>query len=403
MNRENRPDEPDNRSVLISGGGIAGLTLGILLKEDGWNPLVIERDPVLRTEGYMMDFFGSGWDVAERMGLVQEIRAIHYPIEYLEYVNGEGHPRFPPIPIDRIRKALDGNYAYLRRPDLERILFDRAVSSGITIRFGSTIDSVVEHDAGVEVRFRDGSSETFRFLFGADGVHSRVRELVFGPESGFERFVGYYVAALHLPEKKYSRANSVRIYEEPGRVVWVYPRDEKSIDAIYMFEHDQVGHLPHEARLPFVKEQFRGAGWIAEALLSEHPSEEPVYFDSATQIVMTTWHRGRIALLGDACGCLTLLAGQGSHMAMAGAFVIARELRRHGGNHTAAFQAYEQLMHPMIEQKQEEVVRTAKTFIPHSSGQMIVRYLFLRIVFSNLFIRRFFGRLGAKSVLADDR
>jgi 2-polyprenyl-6-methoxyphenol hydroxylase-like FAD-dependent oxidoreductase len=391
------------RSVLISGAGIAGLTLAILLREDGWEPLVIERDPALRTEGYMMDFFGTGWDVAVRMGLDGEIRDVHYPIGYLEYIDKEGHPRFPPIPLARIREALDGNYTYLRRPDLERILFARATSSGVTIRFGSTIRSVAENDSGVEVHFEDGTSGTFRLLFGADGVHSRVRELVFGPEEEFERFLGYYVAALHLRERKEPDRDSVEIYEEPGRVVWVYPRDDQSIDAIYMFEHDRVGRIQRKDRLSFVREQFRGADWIAESLLSGYTSDEPVYFDSTIQIVMPAWQKGRVALLGDACGCLTLIAGQGSHMAMAGAWVIATELRRHDGDHAAAFRVYEEFLRPVIEKKQQEAVRTAKTFIPASSGKMVFRYLLLRIIFSRLLIRWFFSRLGAKSVLAGYR
>lgn len=132
----------DSKKVLISGGGIAGLTLGILLKEKGWEPLVIERDPAVRTEGYMMDFFGTGWDVADRMGLLSDIRKIHYPIEYLEYVDRNGNPHFPAVPIDRVRRAFKGKYAYIRRPDLEFILFNRALASGVKIKFGTTIQSI---------------------------------------------------------------------------------------------------------------------------------------------------------------------------------------------------------------------------------------------------------------------
>ena len=88
----------DEKKVLISGGGIAGLTLGILLKENGWDPLIVERSPVLRPEGYMMDFFGTGWDVAERMGLVDDIRKVPHPIDSLEYIDSRGSLRFPPSP-----------------------------------------------------------------------------------------------------------------------------------------------------------------------------------------------------------------------------------------------------------------------------------------------------------------
>ena len=108
-----------NKNVLISGAGIAGLTLAILLKEKGWEPTVIERDPAMRREGYMIDFAGTGWDVAERMGLVDELRKITYPIDALQYVDRNGDP-YLSLPVTSVRKALAGKYTYLLRTDLER-------------------------------------------------------------------------------------------------------------------------------------------------------------------------------------------------------------------------------------------------------------------------------------------
>jgi len=197
--------------VLISGGGIAGLTMGILLQKAGWNPVIVERDPTLRTEGYMMDFWGTGWDVAERIGILDDIRAIHYPIDHLQYVDRDGRP-FVSTPIERVRRALNGQYIYLRRSDLEKILFNRASTLGIEVHFGTSIQAINEGSHQIEAKFVDGSSSTFCFICGADGVHSRVRELVFGPENQFTRFLGYYVAAFHLPNH-YSVGTSAMIYE----------------------------------------------------------------------------------------------------------------------------------------------------------------------------------------------
>jgi 2-polyprenyl-6-methoxyphenol hydroxylase-like FAD-dependent oxidoreductase len=389
----------DEKKVLISGGGIAGLTLGILLKEKGWDPLIVERSPVLRPEGYMMDFFGTGWDVAERMGLVDDIRKLPRPIDSLEYINSRGSPRFPPVPIDRIRTAVDGKYAYLRRPDLERILFNRATAAGVPITFGTEIEWIHEGGSEVEVRFSNGNTDGFALLFGADGVHSRVRELAFGEESQFARFLGYYVAAFHFDRETYDTGRSVMMYEEPCRICWAYPVGPDQMEAGYAFCHDDIGHIPRKDRLLFVKEQIRGMGWVAEELIRKR-DDEPLYFDSATQIVMPSWHTNRIALLGDACVCLTLLAGQGSHMAMAGAYVLARELEKHQGNHRAAFPAYENFMKPHVGKKQDEAVRTAKAFVPRSRFEMLYRYLLLRIAFSEFFIRRLFAGFGAESILA---
>jgi 2-polyprenyl-6-methoxyphenol hydroxylase-like FAD-dependent oxidoreductase len=399
MDRSSNAHVKDDKSVLISGGGIAGLTLGILLKENGWNTLVIERDPAMRTEGYMMDFFGTGWDVAERMGLVDDIRRVSYPIDFFKYVDRNGNPVFPAVPIDRIRRALDGKYTPLLRSDLERILYDRAVASGVKVRFATTIRSLRESDAHVDVTFSDGTSDPFTLVFGADGVHSRVRELIFGQESQFDRFLGCYAAAVRVTGHEYDLKRSLNIYEEPGRVLWCYPLGGGRMDALYIFRHGNVGHLPHEKPLEFVREQYKGCGWIAGPVLREAPASRPVYFDAQTQIVMPSWHKGRIALLGDACGCLTLIAGQGSHIAMAGAYVIARELERYSGDHRLAFSAYERFMKPFIAQKQDRAKRSAGLLIPSSRWQMMIRYPLLRRAFSDLFIGRFFGYFGAKSIL----
>ncbi|HTY14930.1 MAG TPA: FAD-dependent monooxygenase [Methanoregulaceae archaeon] len=392
----------DDKDVLISGGGIAGLTLAILLKERGFEPLVIERAPALRTEGYMMDFFGTGWDVAERMGLIDDINKLPRPIDTLAYIDRRGSPRFPPVPIDRIRRALDGKYAYLRRPDLERILFDRATAAEVPVKFGTEIEWIHEGSSDVEVRFSDGTAGEFALLFGADGVHSRVRELAFGKESQFARFLGYYVAAFHFNRGKYDTGRSVNMYEEPCRICWAYPIGQDRMESGYAFCHDDIGHIPREERLRFVKEQIRGMGWIAEELLRER-DDDPLYFDSATQIVMPSWHTNRIALLGDACGCLTLLAGQGSHMAMAGAYVLARELEKHRGYHIEALSAYENFLKPHVGKKQDEAARTAKEFVPHSRFEMLYRYPLMRIAFSGFFVRKLFAGFGAKSILAGYR
>ena len=171
---------------------------------------------------------------------------------------------------------------------------------------------------GVRATFVDGAAADFALVFGADGVHSGVRRLAFGEQGQFERFLGGYVAAFHLKRHKFDIGRALKLYEETDRVAAFYPLDAERLDATYVFRHEEVDVLP-EDRLSFLRKEFKGAGWIAEAALKANKAKEPIYFDSLTQIVMPEWHKGRVALLGDACGCLTLLAGQGSHMAMAGA------------------------------------------------------------------------------------
>ena len=382
--------------ILISGGGIAGLTLAIEFKRRGFDPHVIEREPGLRREGYMMDFFGTGWDVAERMGLLERLRAVRYPIDSLEFVDRNGKA-YVHMPIERMRRALDHKYVYLRRQDLERILAERARELGIAPRYGTGLAALDDTGGAVKARFEDGSEDEFALVIGADGVHSRVRALVFGEERQFARFLGLYVAGFHAPSERFPLNNTVKLYEEIDRVAFLYPLDARQLDATYVFRQAEL-HVPHGERLAFLRERYRGAGWIAEDVLKAHASDEPLFFDSVTQIVMPHWHKGRVALIGDACGCLTLLAGQGSHMAMAGGYVLAQELSRHT-DHTAAFAAYQNLLKRHIDKKQRDAARFAGLFVPKPNSRPWLRRLTLKLFFSDPLLRFGLGAFGTKSVL----
>ena len=383
------------KRILISGGGIAGLTCAIALKRRGFDPLVIEREPGPRREGYMMDFFGSGWDVAARMGLTERLSAVHYPIDDLEFVDGAGKP-YAHVPIARIRSALDNQYVYLRRQDLEGILTECAREEGIEIRYGTSVVGMEDRGDGVHVTFETGHDE-FALVIGADGVHSRLRQLVFGPEQQFAHYLGLMVAAFHVPRGNFPIERTVKLYEETGHMMFLYPLDETHLDATFVFRHPDVRVAPEE-RMAFLARQLKGGGWVIGDVLRAHREDVPVFFDSATQIAMPQWHRGRVALIGDACGCLTLLAGQGSHMAMAGGYVLAEKLAQHD-NHSDAFSAYQDFMKPPVDKRRKDAARFAGIFVPSASSLPWLRRLVLRLMFSRPLLPLAMSGFGSKSIL----
>ena len=355
----------------------------------------------MRIAGPMLDFFGTGWDVAERMGLTEELRAIRYPIKRMEFVDRRGRT-IAKLPLNRLRKTLGGEYFYLRRSDLERILYARARAADVEIRFGTSVVSLLPDEHDVEVKLSPGGTERFTLIFGADGVHSHVRALVFGVEDAFSFYLGGYVAAFHIERSRVKLRGAFKLHEDTDTLAGFYPLGGGAVDATFVFRHPYVGEIPESERLLLLREKLARSGSIAKALLAELPTSVTVHFDSLTQIRMPSWHSGRVALLGDACGCLTLLAGQGAQMAMAGAYVLATELQRHA-DHTAAFQAYEDLMATVVMKKQIEVEKIAGLAIPSERSRFWLRRLAIRLIFSRLGLRFGIRFFGAKSVLADYR
>jgi 2-polyprenyl-6-methoxyphenol hydroxylase-like FAD-dependent oxidoreductase len=385
------------KRILISGAGIAGLTLAIELKRHGLEPLLIEREGGLRAEGYMMDFFGSGWDVAARMGLTPALQAVRYPIDMLEFVDAAGRP-YVHMPIARMRRALDNKYVYLRRGDLERILAERARAAGVEIRYGESLAALEDCGDRVHARFERGGEAEFDLVVGADGVHSRVRALIFGPEAQFARFLGLYVAAFHVPRGTLPIDREVKLYEEADRMAFLYPLGGERLDATFVFRNRAV-EVPKAERFAFLRKHYRGAGWVVEDVVRAHDPGAPLFFDSVTQIVMPRWHKGRVALIGDACGCLTLLAGQGSHMAMAGGYVLAAELAR-CDDPAAAFAAYQDFLKPFVDKRQKDAARFAGMFVPKANSWPWLRRLVIRLIFSRTFLAIVLKFFGSRSVLA---
>jgi 2-polyprenyl-6-methoxyphenol hydroxylase-like FAD-dependent oxidoreductase len=390
---------PANRRVLISGGGIAGLTLGILLHRQGWEPLIVERDPAVREEGYIVDVFGIGWDMADRVGILDALQEVKYPLDYLAYVGKTGRP-FVSVGMDRIKRAFHGKYLPLRRTDLEAALFEKAQSEGLGVRFATQVCAMNDTDSTVEVEFDDGGRDSFSLVFGADGAHSRIRQLVFGEEEQFARFLGMSVAAFHTANR-YGLKDTITLYEDTDYLVAVYPISETVITTIYVFRNRSSAHVPPQERLTLLRHKFSNAGWICKTILDDLEPSTPIFLDSFTQILLPCWSKGRTALLGDASGCLTMASGQGLHMAMGEAYVIARELGRDRAAVTRAFQEYERLFKPLVRKKQDNAARLLKIIIPSAHTPEFLRHAGIKLLFGTPLVNLMPLYFGSGGVLTN--
>src|SRR4051812_29293404 len=181
------------KTILISGAGIAGPTLAFWLKEAGVEPTLIERTPILRSGGYVIDFWGLGYDLAERMGLINEIDRIGYHAREMRIVNDRGR-RLAGFGTKVFTELTGGRYVTLKRSDLSRLLFEKVDGTLETV-FDDHIVALHQQADGVQVVLNRGGERRFDLVIGADGLHSTVRRLAFGPQHAFEKHLGYIVAA----------------------------------------------------------------------------------------------------------------------------------------------------------------------------------------------------------------
>ncbi|MEO8368658.1 MAG: FAD-binding domain [Candidatus Solibacter sp.] len=364
--------------VLISGAGIAGPTLAYWLVRYGFETTIVEKAHALRTGGYVIDFWGSGFEVAERMGLLEEIRRKAYLVEEVRAVDRSGK-HIAGFPATAFGRAICGRYVSLPRGELASAIF-ASIGPNVETLFGDSISAMRESDSGIQVSFESGVSRKFDFVVGADGLHSRVRELTFGPESQFEKFLGYKVAAFGIDGYQARDELVYFMYTEVGQQVARFAMRNDRTMFLFTFADPDPDTGNPAAQKELLRRRFGASGWECPAILDALERADELYFDRVSQISMDAWSSGRVALVGDAAYCVSLLAGQGSALAMAGAYILAGELHRANGDCRSAFARYQELFGPFIQSKQQAALRFAGAFAPKSTFSLWLRNLLLNLL-----------------------
>ena len=328
----------------------------------------------------MIDFFGPGYDAAERLGILPELEAIHYPIAQFTFLNSKGNEKFS-LPYAPFRKRIfeDRHFNFMRG-ELEHVLYKK-ISKASVVRFGTTMESFQQHVGCVEVGLSDQSRCQVDLLVGADGIHSVVRELAFGKASKYTQFLGYHALAFFVtdPEVTGQTQNTVYTMTIPGKQVSIYPVRGNRRATLFLHRRAQPSSdFSNTAGLAELRRTYHGMGWIIPRLLEQSGQRTGMYFDAVSQIVLPSWSKGRVVLIGDACHCVSLVAGQGASLAMAGAYVLYHELVRSGHTVAAALSKYERRLRPVIESKQRDGRNLARWFVPDSMFKIELRDLLLR-------------------------
>jgi len=363
--------------IVINGIGVAGPALGYWLSESGHEVLLVEEAPRLRDGGYIVDFWGIGYDIAERMGLIANIRALGYQVREVRFVDRTGRTRGG-FDVDVFRRMTNDRFTSVRRSDVSATMY-HAIEGKVETIFGDSVAQIEDNGQHVRVCFDHAAEQDVDLVIGADGLHSRVRRLAFGSDSEFEVPLGYHVAAFEADGYGTREELVYTSHGQPGRQISRFSmRDDKTL-FLFIFRDEFMAR--HEEPPPSVlRRVFAGIGWEWPQIEAEIERATNIYFDGVSQIRMPHWTKGRIALVGDAAACVSLMAGEGTGLAITEAYVLAGELHACGGDFETAFARYEQRLMPFLKKKQQTAQKFASAFAPRTSVGIVFRDLITRLM-----------------------
>lgn len=364
--------------ILINGCGVAGPTLAYWLDRYGHEAVLVERAPELRTGGYMIDCWGVGYAVIERMGLIPKLSKVAYDIEKTVLVDDRGRRTggFSDLALDRLTL---GRVLTLRRGDLAAELHN-VLPDNVETLFDETVTELDESPDRVRVSFEQHAPRDFDLVVGADGLHSQVRALSFGNEEAFAHHLGYRVAVAEIDGYRPRDEGAYMTYTVPGRQVSrISVRGDRTIFLFIMRDERSSEPLPtnDDERRAALRRVFRDDLWEVPDILAALDVATNIYFDRADQIRTQRWSKGRTVLVGDAAACASLMSGEGSGLALTEAYVLATELAdtTTHGQLTDALQRYEDRLRPFITDKQYSAGKLAGAFVPKTRFGIAARDL----------------------------
>lgn len=379
--------------ILIVGAGPAGLALALALRRNGITPVVIERAQQNRGGGYAVGLHVNGWNAAEQLGVLAQMRQAAMPLGRAEYRSPRGQRLFS-YDYRHLAHSAKGRMLAIMRDRVIDVLA-QALGRDVHIRYATTVTALADAPTGATVTFSDGDSQEFDIVVGADGYRSALRALCFGPHEDYLRPLGYRAAAWRMPLTTPLASSFVGMMDvdlQGG----VYAVGDGTAATLYCWRDSSTERVPHERRQAILMERFGDWADPVASSLVDGIDWQRGFFDTIAQVEMPAWSKGRVVLLGDSAWCLTFLSGQGTSTALAGALILAAELT--AKPHAEAFAAYEARLRPVTTQMQAASRKIGGHYVPESRMGMRIQSWLLPLLLSRPFAGLVARRMMAKEL-----
>ncbi len=358
-------------NILVSGASIAGLSTAYWLAKNNFKVTVVERAPHIRPGGQALDIRGPALEVVARMGILETIRKNSTKLKGMSVVDSTGKETFRSTERTMTGGKLDSPDVEILRDDLCRVLF-QAVGNQAEYIFNDSIASLNQDETGVDVTFVNAIPQRFDLVIGADGLRSNVRRIVFGADERFIRYLGYYIAIFTMPNI-FNLDHWEVFFQHEGIPLAACIVKEKDSDARTYVGFGSAAPIDYDYRdiasqKQLITERLAKAGGEIPKILEYMQSSSNFYFDSTNQIIMDNWSKGRVVLVGDAGYSMSPALGQGTTIAMVGAYVLAGELASHKHDLRIGLNNYENELRGYINSNQELAYSSA-TDPPSALGE----------------------------------
>ena len=352
-------------SVLISGASIAGPAFGYWLAKAGFDVTIVERSPAPRAGGQAIDIRGPAIDVIDAMHLLPAVQGLRTHHKGMSVVDAEGHELSRTTERTATAGRLDSGDIEIFRDDLSRLLVE-ASTGAVDYRYGDRVRSLEARDEAVSVTFEKGDARLFDIVIGADGLRSSIRRLVFAAEAECLRPLGVGFAIFTTPNILGLRDWEIAFRDETSGYA-IYPSLDNTtlrVNLGFMLMPEEFPHGDLEAQHSLIRERCAHLKGAVPELLSHLGAASDLWFGPLAQIKMAEWAKGRVALVGDAAYCPSPFTGQGTSLALVGAYVLAKELERSPASPEAAFARYDAMMRPFVDLNQAMLDLSRKEPVP---------------------------------------